>query len=119
VINADGSEFWLNKVTLLICQTAATKDEWRVIEARVQDDIKAYYECLVGHTINWDIPLKSQLVGDRPKGVPSPAPDILYSWRGWGNAVRPCDFFRAIQIANLPPYPKTTPRRHRGKRTNP
>jgi hypothetical protein len=101
-LKAESVEYWLDEVVLLICQTT-TKGERHLIEARVQDDIMAYYEALVGHTINWKIPPDSQLVGDRPS-VPSPAPAILYSWRAWGKAVEANDFFRAVEIATFSPH---------------
>lgn len=115
LINAEGIKFWLNKVVLLICQTATTDDMRYQIEASVQQHIMAYYERLLGRTIKWQIPKSSRLVGPA-KWRPS---DIRYSWRGWGNAVGPNDFFRAVQIANFAPYPKTTVPIRRRRRAKP
>jgi hypothetical protein len=112
-INAECCEYWLNDVVLLICQTATNECERRLIEASVQEDIMLYYQCLVGHRIKWKFSSNSRreswLVGDRPGGVPSPAPAILYSWSGSGNAVGSCDFFRGFESKDFRHFPKSTP----------
>ena len=112
-ITAEAADYWLKQVVLLICQTATTQHERQVIEARVQEDIMAYYEGLVGHEIIWRLSKRSRLVGQRPGNVPSPAPAIFYKMSD-GNTIMDAEgFFKTLEWATF-----SLPARSQGKRTN-
>jgi hypothetical protein len=93
---AEGLDFWSNNVVLLVCQTATTRTERHLIEARVQEDIMTYYEASVGNAIEWRLPPRSRIVGHRPPS-PSPAPAILYGWLGCDDAMDAADFFSSLE----------------------
>ncbi len=98
-IIAEATDYWLKQVVLLICQTATTQHERQLIEARVQEDIMAYYEGLAGHEIIWRLSKRSRLVGERPGNVPSPAPAILYKMDGESNVMDAEEFFKSLEGA--------------------
>lgn len=104
-VTAEATDYWLKQVVLLICQTATTANERFIIEARVQDDIMAYYEGLVGHEIIWRLSEWSRLVGQRPGNVPIPAPPILYKMCEGSNVMDAEEFFKTLEVATFSPIP--------------
>jgi len=112
-IAAEATDYWLKQVVLLICQTATTANERFLIEARVQEDLIAYYEGLVGHEITWRLSKRSRLAGQRPGNVPTAVPAILYKMCGGSNVMAAEEFFKTLEVATF-----FLPARRQGERTD-
>jgi hypothetical protein len=101
-ILSEGTAYWKEKIFPIVSGTATTKKERYDIEARVQSDIMAYYENLVGHRICWCLSSSSaSLVGPTHGGASRSGPPIQYSWCD-GDPIGPNEFFKTLEDATFP-----------------